>query len=303
MTTPSTSTTDTSEVGNPLPHSASRSLNAIARANLLKLAGTLSLVLLENILLVVYPLFAGFAINAIIKGLWLQASTYALIVLLFWLIGALRRAVDTRTFTRIYASLAVPVILAQRQQQESQSTIVARVALAREFVDFFEKHVPILATSLISIVGAALMLTLIEFWVGVASLGILLLFAILLPRFSRKNQMLHERLNDRLEHEVKLVTHAQSVSLSRHYNILAWLRIQISDREAFAFLVVGISAALLFLLAITMLVSQPQVSAGHVYAVMTYLWNFVTSLDEGPGLADQLARLRDIGRRVSTVKV
>lgn len=297
MTTPPTSAASCDEQATPLPHSAGRSLGAIARANPLKLAGTFSLVALENILLVVYPLFAGFAIDAIVKGQWLQASSYALIVLLFWLIGALRRAVDTRTFTHIYAALAVPVILTQRQQQERQSTIVARVTLAREFVDFFEKHIPILATSLISIVGAAVMLMVIEFWVGIACMGVLLLFGLLLPGFSRKNQLLHERLNDRLEHEVKLVTHAQSANLSRHYRALAWLRIRISDRVA-----VGISASLLFLLAITMLIAQPQVSAGHVYAVMTYLWNFVTSLDEGPGLADQLARLRDIGRRVNTAQ-
>ena len=145
-----------------------------------------------------YPLFAGFAIDAIVKGEWWQASSYALIVLLFWLIGALRRAVDTRTFTHIYAALAVPVILAQRQQQEGQSTIVARVTLAREFVDFFEKHIPILATSLVSIIGAAIMLTVIEFWVGIACMGVLLLFGLLLPGFSRKNQLLHERLNDLL---------------------------------------------------------------------------------------------------------
>ena len=210
MTTPTTSAASCDEQATPLPHSAGRSLGAIARANPLKLAGTFSLVALENILLVVYPLFAGFAIDAIVKGQWLQASSYALIVLLFWLIGALRRAVDTRTFTHIYAALAVPVILTQRQQQERQSTIVARVTLAREFVDFFEKHIPILATSLISIVGAAVMLMVIEFWVGIACMGVLLLFGLLLPGFSRKNQLLHERLNDRLEHEVKLVTHAQS---------------------------------------------------------------------------------------------
>ncbi|MFM4782518.1 ABC transporter six-transmembrane domain-containing protein [Aeromonas veronii] len=302
MTTPTTSAASCNEQATPLPHSAGRSLGAIARANPLKLAGTFSLVALENILLVAYPLFAGFAIDAIVKGEWWQASSYALIVLLFWLIGALRRAVDTRTFTHIYAALAVPVILAQRQQQEGQSTIVARVTLAREFVDFFEKHIPILATSLVSIIGAAIMLTVIEFWVGIACMGVLLLFGLLLPCFSRKNQLLHERLNDRLEHEVKLVTHAHSASLARHYRALAWLRIRISDREALAFLAVGISASLLFLLAITMLMAQPQVSAGHVYAVMTYLWNFVTSLDEGPGLADQLARLRDIGRRVNTAQ-
>ena len=37
---------------------------------------------------------------------------------------------------------------------------------------------------------------------------------------------------------------------------------------------------------------------GHVYAVMTYLWTFVSSLDEAPGMVDQLARLKDIGKRV-----
>lgn len=284
------------------PHSAGRSLVTIARANPWKLVGTFSLVAIENVLLVVYPLFAGFSINAIVEGKWLHASSYALIVLLFWLIGALRRAIDTRTFTHIYASLAVPVIMSLRQQNEVQSTIVARVALAREFVDFFEKHLPSLATSLISIIGASVMLTVIEPWVGIATMGVLFLFGLLLPSFSRKNQALHARLNDRLEHEVKIVTHARPARLDRHYRALAWIRTRISDREAMAFLIVGASASLLFLLAIFILASTPNVSAGHVYSVMTYLWGFVISLDDGPGLADQFARLRDIGKRVTTTQ-
>jgi hypothetical protein len=32
---------------------------------------------------------------------------------------------------------------------------------------------------------------------------------------------------------------------------------------------------------------------------MTYLWTFVGSLDDAPSMVDQLARLKDIGRRVS----
>jgi hypothetical protein len=31
---------------------------------------------------------------------------------------------------------------------------------------------------------------------------------------------------------------------------------------------------------------------------MTYLWTFVSCLDEGPSMIDQLARLKDIGKRV-----
>jgi len=39
------------------------------------------------------------------------------------------------------------------------------------------------------------------------------------------------------------------------------------------------------------------VKAGHVYAV-TYLWTFVSCLDEARRVVDQLARLKDIGERV-----
>jgi hypothetical protein len=52
-----------------------------------KLVWTFSLVLIENILLVTYPLFAGFAINAMTKGDLLTALVYALVVLGMWAVG------------------------------------------------------------------------------------------------------------------------------------------------------------------------------------------------------------------------
>lgn len=278
--------------------SASQTLKAIAKAYPAKLFLTLSLVALENALLLAYPLFAGFAVDSIIRGDATSALFYAVVVLAFWVVGAARRAVDTRTFTRIYADLAVPVILNQRLQNQSTSTSAARVVLAREFVDFFEKHVPTIATALVSIVGAAVMLLVIEPWIGLACLGALLLCITLLPRFARRNQELHERLNDRLEKEIGLVEKVGPDTLQRHYRVLSRLRIWLSDREAIAYLFVGSVAAVLFVIAISQLALSPAVKAGHVYAVMTYLWTFVSSLDEAPSMVDQLARLRDIGKRV-----
>ncbi|OLF51161.1 hypothetical protein BTN82_29020 [Pseudomonas chlororaphis] len=293
--TPQTLIDESKKIGQ---QSASQTLKAIARAYPGKLFCTLSLVALENALLLAYPLFAGFAVDSIIRGDAGSALFYALVVLAFWVVGAARRAVDTRTFTRIYADLAVPVILNQRLQNQSTSTAAARVVLAREFVDFFEKHVPTIATALVSIVGAAVMLLVIEPWVGLACLVALLLCLVLLPRFARRNQQLHERLNDRLEKEIGLVAKVGAISLQRHYRLLSRLRVWLSDREAAAYLFLGVAAALLFVIAISQLALTEGVKAGHVYAVMTYLWTFVSSLDEAPGMVDQLARLRDIGKRV-----
>lgn len=278
---------------------AASTLIALAKAYPGQISLTLSLVAAENALLLAYPLFAGFAVDAIIKGDVCKAVWYAGVVLSFWLIGAARRAMDTRVFTRIYADLAVGVVLAQRQQMQATSTVAARVVLAREFVDFFEKHVPIITTALVSMVGAAIMLLLIELWVGIAALSVLLLGMTVLPRYARRNERLHGRLNDRLEHEIRMVERVNAGTLLRHYTVLSRLRIWLSDREAGAFLVVGTAAAALFALTMMQLATTTDVTPGHVYAVMTYLWTFVTSLDDSPTMVDQLARLKDIGKRVN----
>lgn len=250
--------------------------------------------------MLLYPLLAGFAINAIVTGQALHAVLYAVMVFVMWAIGAARRSIDTRTFARIYAELAVPVIIAQREEQHSASTIAARVALSREFVDFFEKHLPVLVTSVASIIGAAAMLLLLQFWTGVACLFILAFFALFLPGFSSRNEALFVRLNDRLEKEVAFVNSASRRSLSRHYDVLARLRIKLSDREAFGYLAIGTVTAILFASTILTMSFEGGLDAGHIYSVMTYMWMFAMSLDDGPQLLEKYSQLKDIGKRVNT---
>ena len=129
-------------------------LKHIGQTHRRKLITTFSLVGLDNLLLLIYPVFGGWAINAVMEGNVWQAMLYGVVVLLMWLVGAARRIADTRTFTKIYTEIAVPVVLEQRKREVPHSAITARVALSREFVSFFEEHLPIAATSLVSIFGA-----------------------------------------------------------------------------------------------------------------------------------------------------
>jgi len=281
-------------------NSAVKTLKLLGQRHSRKLILTFLLVAAENITMLLYPLLAGFAINAIVTGQALHAVLYAVMVFVMWAIGAARRSIDTRTFARIYAELAVPVIIAQREEQHSASTIAARVALSREFVDFFEKHLPVLVTSVASIIGAAAMLLLLQFWTGVACLFILAFFALFLPGFSSRNEALFVRLNDRLEKEVAFVNSASRRSLSRHYDVLARLRIKLSDREAFGYLAIGTVTAILFASTILTMSFEGGLDAGHIYSVMTYMWMFAMSLDDGPQLLEKYSQLKDIGKRVNT---
>ncbi|MCL9787345.1 ABC transporter six-transmembrane domain-containing protein [Neisseria subflava] len=273
-------------------------LKHIGQTHRRKLITTFSLVGLDNLLLLIYPVFGGWAINAVMEGNIWQAMLYGVVVLLMWIIGAARRAADTRTFTQIYTEIAVPVVLEQRKREVPHSAITARVALSREFVSFFEEHLPIAATSLVSIFGACMMLLILEFWVGVLAVAILALFLWLLPRFAAISENLYFRLNNRLERDNHLIRDGNERQLYRHYGWVAKLRVLISNREALGYLSIGIAMSVLFGFAFIHMTLKGYGSAGHIYSVSTYLWMFAMSLDDVPRLVEQYSNLKDIGQRV-----
>ncbi|WP_148822115.1 ABC transporter six-transmembrane domain-containing protein [Campylobacter concisus] len=284
-----------------MQNNAFKTLKSIATEHNKNLILTFALVLAENGLFLAYPIFAGFAINAIMQGNTLNALIYALFVLIAWLVGAIRRRVDTQVFANIYAKLAVNVIMNEKQNAKDDSAIIARVALSREFVNFFETHFPMFFTSVISIIGSAFMLIFVEPKVAVACFAVMTFFLIFLPRYIKKNDDLYLRLNDRLEKEAKVIGAFNKSTLNRHYDVVSKFRIAISNREAMSYFIIGISASLLFLVAIIVLSSQ-QTNAGHIYSVMTYIWNFVISLDDSPKLIEEFSNLKDIGKRIDAQK-
>ena len=284
-----------------MQNNAFKTLKSIATEHNKKLILTFAFVLAENGLFLAYPIFAGYAINAIMQGNTLNALIYALFVLIAWLVGAIRRRVDTQVFANIYAKLAVNVIMNEKQNAKDDSAIIARVALSREFVNFFETHFPMFFTSVISIIGSAFMLIFVEPKVAVACFAVMTFFLIFLPRYIKKNDDLYLRLNDRLEKEAKVIGVFNKSTLNRHYDVVSKFRIAISNREAMSYFIIGISASLLFLVAIIVLSSQ-QTNAGHIYSVMTYIWNFVISLDDSPKLIEEFSNLKDIGKRIDAEK-
>ena len=268
-------------------------LKQIARNNKARLIGTFTLVLAESLLLLTYPVFGGFAINGVLEGNLGKALSYAAVILVIWTVGSVRRAVDTRAFSRIYAEMVVPVILQQRRDGEAVSTISARAALSRELVDFFEMHLPTLVTFLISMIGAVLMLLFIEFWTGLASF-----FVLLIPRYSRVNDRLYFRLNNRLERDVHIIEHSGDRELEQHHQLLAEMRIAISNREAAGYAVIGIALMLLFAVSFSVMTLRGNANAGHLYAVVSYLWSFAISIDDAPRLLEEISKIRDFGKRI-----
>ena len=284
-----------------MQNNALKTLIFIATKHCRKLIVTFSLVMLENIVFMLYPVFGGFAINRILAGDAEIALIYVLVIFGIWLVGAVRRKIDTYAFSHIYANLAVNIILNERHQHTSTSKTSARVTLSREFINFFENSFPILFTSLISIVGSVFMLYFYEPVVATFCLLIIAALSLFLPRYIRQNDRLYLRLNDRNANEVHLIEYGTPVAVNRHYNFLSRIRIAISKREAIGYLIVGSVCALAFSLAAYLLANK-KTDAGYVFTVMNYIWTFAFSLDEAPRLIEEFSQLKDIGKRVNALE-
>lgn len=253
-----------------------------------------------NLLFLLYPIVWWFAINAVLSWETLNALLYALMVFIIWFVGSVRRAVDTRVFVKIYTELVVKAVMNQKEKWNTSSA-TAHANLSRQFINFFEEYLPTLITSTFSVLWAVIMLLIIEFWSWLVALFILLLFLIILPKYTKINDKLYFELNNNLENEVNVIEKNNYEDLKNHYNLLSKIRISISNREAFSYFVIGVMMAFLFWITLYIL-SFKNIEAGHIYAVITYLWTFAISIDDMPRLVEKFSELKDIWERVDILE-
>lgn len=263
-----------------------------------KLSLTGGLVIAENALDLFYPLAAGVAIDAVIQGDLPRAFVMVGIIFGFWLIGALRMAVDTRVYAKIYGEIVSRISEDERKRGLASSVRIAHANQARQFVDFFEHQIPAFATAVVSIIGSVAMLLILEPIVGAVAGAILALMIIFGVRYTHKTEHVSDCLHSRQEKEVSTLDRGVQLKIQRHFRIMGGRRIQLSDLEAHAYVLIGVMAAILFGSLFTVLSFETGVTAGVIYTLMSYAWTFVFSLDDMPAQLQAVGKLRDIGKRV-----
>lgn len=274
-------------------------LRAIFAANRAKLFLTYLLFNVENLLRLCQPFVLGLAINDL-----LHDSSHGLLLFVgqhvtHLLISSLRQMYDTRVFTGIYTDLATKLVVEQRRQEVGLSRVAARSSLSREFVEFFENHVPLLIKSAYSIVGALVMLAFYDRVLVPVCLGLLLPAVVLNRVYSRRTFELNRKLHDQLEHEVDVIDKCQESSVHRHYDAVASWRVRLSDCEALNFGTMEIFVLAVMVLALLRTCSSLTATPGDIFAVFRYVLMLLMGIDGIPKLVQQFSRLRDLTLRLS----
>ena len=271
----------------------------LARSHAASLGSAYGLTSLAHLSGQLYPLITAFAIDGVLRGDFRPIIALGAWHLLMMALEVAAKMYDTCVFTRVYADLAGRFVERAHADGRPPSLITARAILSREYVDFLEKDVPGALTSAIGLITAMAVLISLDHVVGLICLGLILPLTIVNMGLGKRAVALNRGLNDQLEREVALLGRGRPTTVRRHFEAVAQWRIRLSDSEARAFGLMELSVIVLIGAALWRLSLGDAVQAGAVYAIFSYVWRFVIALDQVPATVQQIAKLKDLDRRMS----
>jgi ABC-type multidrug transport system fused ATPase/permease subunit len=283
-----------------LSQSGGLTVASVFTAHRARLLFTYALFAVENLLKLLQPVAIGLAINGLLSGRYTGVYWFVAQHLAHLVISRGRQRYDTRVYNDVYSGLATQLITGQRAQSVNVSTVAARSALARNYIEFLELYVPLVIRAAFSIIGALAMLGWYDWRLAPLCILLLVPATVLNMIYSRRTLRLNRRLHDQLEQEVQIIERHDANEVRRHFDLLGGWRVKLSDAEATNFcqmelfvLAVMVGALVMFCTGGT---TPPQ--PGDVFAVFRYVMLFMTGLDSVPRVVGQWSRLCDVRTRL-----
>ncbi len=267
----------------------------------------LSLVAIENIAWIVEPSLFGNVIDALIDVAAEEAKSNAYLLPLFlWIgaftinsgVGALRRSVDQRIFLNMFTEIATRVSRISKEQGLTASRTAARAQLSREFITFFQYRMPEILEQSISIIGALIGLWFFDYRIAAACLVVIVPFILINKIYNEKVASLQSNLHDSFEETYEIFAEQNPEKVHSYYTALAKPQQKIANWGAMSFGLMRIVLLGIFLVVLWISIDLDNFTTGNIYAIVAYLWTFVTSTEYLPELLESWTSLKDISRRL-----
>lgn len=266
-----------------------------------RVAFTWVFVLVENTLLALIPLFIGRAIDAVLGqqsgALWeISIVMGALIV-----VSVGRRAYDTRAYGTMRVWFGSELV--RRLGERPVSQVNARLDMSREMVDFLEAYVPELLTATVQVIVSIAILWHFDARLGLSGLCVIALLGVIYALFHNRFYRLNGDLNAQTERQVHVLEQRRPDSLLTHLQRLRRSEIRLSDTDAVLY---GTIFAAMFAFVLTNLwfaATIPAITAGIIFAILSYSWELVESGSALPAVLQQWTRLSEIRERLNEAQV
>ncbi len=207
---------------------------------------TFFFVFFESVLLILFPLVIGFAINGIVLKDY--TGIYQLIALgiILTISGTLRRMYDTRVYASIYKELAYEVSV--KQKENTTSAISGKITMLKELVEFFENSFPQLVNSMVGLIGTLIILFGLNTNIFIACLVMMIFICIIFALSSKRTSRYNHNYNNELEKQVDILSNENKRKIKPFFKRMMYWNIKLSDVESINFSVIwlGMTALIVF---------------------------------------------------------
>lgn len=266
----------------------------------LRISLTMLLVVAEAVAWLFFPLMLGFAIDGLLADDYTGVVGLALLSLAALALGAGRRFYDTRAYSGIYSVVATEMVERERARKTGDSAVAARANLLVEFIEFMENSMPMIVSGVIGVVGTLLIIAGIDLSIFIGCLLVVGLTVATYTLTGRLNLRLNKGYNDQLEHQVQAISSFSLAGVARHFRALMRWNVRLSDLETVNYSVIFLGMAALLVYAPVSLIGGGMLEVGIVFAAIVYVFQFIEDLGQMPLYLQQLIRLQEITRRLSS---
>ncbi len=256
------------------------------------------LVLIENTLMALIPLFIGRAIDALLSGRSGALLEVAGVMVALILVASARRVYDTRAYGTMRVHFGAELVGRSGNQPVSQ--VNARLDMSREMVDFLEGHVPELLTALVQVVVSIAILWSFDARLGISALGLCATLGVVYSLFHRRFFTLNSDLNAQTERQVSVLNERKHDSLFSHLMKLRRCEVRLSDTEALLYGTIFVGMFAFVLVNLWFASTIPAITAGVIFAILSYSWELVESGVALPIVLQQWSRLSEIRERLNS---
>lgn len=275
------------------------SLGSILKKYRFKVSVTLTLVILELVASLLYPLFIGFAINDLLNKSSEGVVMLIALTIVSILIGALRRFIDSRVYGKIFEVIAQDLVKDEYEKNHSASKTSARISLLSELIEFFENTFPEIVGTLVGTIGTLVIIWTINRHIFFLCLLAIILIMLVYALTSKLNWNWNKLYNDEAEQLVTRLEVKNPSIMKQHFKSIIKLNIKLSDLEVVNFSLVTLIAMSIFIVSLLIITKEDTLLYGTVFSILMYVFEFVERVIVLPLYYQHLIRLQEISNRLS----
>jgi ABC-type multidrug transport system fused ATPase/permease subunit len=274
-----------------------------------KIVFIFSLTIVENVAWIIEPWIFGTLIDEFIlkaNGSVFKMAPIKFLPLFLWILlyainsgtGTIRRMYEPKIFQNIFADIVGKISRRGQRDNVNTSIIAGRAQLSHEYINFLQYRIPELMEQSIAIIGAICALTIFDWRISTACLLVVVPLGLISQFYNKRVLFLQKDLHDQYENVVDTFVTKKPENIRDIYRSMANVQTKIGKFNGFNFAFMRLTLLIVFLVVLYISIDLDDFTTGDIYAIVSYLWTFISSSEYLPELMESRSSLKDISSRI-----